>query len=475
MTLNRFLAGVASLVIVIALRKLHAAEAGVVVSRASVDGIPVTVFRRLADGRRPVVVIAHGFAGSQQLMQSFALTFARNGYIGVTFDFAGHGRNPHPLTGSITEASGATRVLVDDLRRVALYARPLGDGRLAVLGHSMATDIVIRYAKAAPDVAATIAVSMFSPVVTATAPRNLLVIVGAWEGTLKREALRAVGLVTTTPQAGMTYGVPAQGTGRRAAFSPHVEHVGVLYSESSMREALAWLDQVFELRRTQAPRFDARGPWILALLFGVVLLARPLSTLLPRVAAAPTGAGRSWRDLWIPVIVPPIATPLLLRVLPTHFLPVLVGDYIAVHFAAYGILTLVCLCWTRPRHLPRVKISPAPAAFAAAAGAVMAYSLLAVVWPIDTFVTSFVPSPARGLLILAILSGTLLFFIRGRRDQRGGVRVGNRHHLSAGHGVTPGRPSCHTTRLLPGEPVDRVLHELRTGGQVQLVLDPMTM
>jgi hypothetical protein len=41
---------------------------------------------------------------------------------------------------------------------------------------------------------------MFSPAVTATAPENLLVVVGDWETTLKREALRAVGLATA-PEA----------------------------------------------------------------------------------------------------------------------------------------------------------------------------------------------------------------------------------------------------------------------------------
>ena len=86
------------------------------------------------------------------------------------------------MTGSITEAEGATRTLVDETERIAAFARPLGDGRLAVLGHSMASDIVVRFSEQTPDVGATIAVSMFSPAVTATEPRNLLVIVGSWEG-----------------------------------------------------------------------------------------------------------------------------------------------------------------------------------------------------------------------------------------------------------------------------------------------------
>ena len=133
---------------------------------------------------------------------------ARTGYTAVTFDFPGHGRNPRPLTGNITDANGATRVLVAETSRVALFARGLGDGRLAALGHSMASDIVVRFAQTTPDVAATVAVSMFSPVVNADSPPNLLIVVGAWESRLKKEALRAVGLAIAPaePQPGVTYG-----------------------------------------------------------------------------------------------------------------------------------------------------------------------------------------------------------------------------------------------------------------------------
>ena len=114
----------------------------------------MTVFRKAAGGPTPVVLIAHGFAGSQQLMRPFALMFARNGYIAVTSDFAGHGRNTKPLKGSITEENGATRTLVEETARVAAIARSLGDGRLAVLGHSMATDIIVRFAQGDTNVAA---------------------------------------------------------------------------------------------------------------------------------------------------------------------------------------------------------------------------------------------------------------------------------------------------------------------------------
>ncbi|MFL5332109.1 MAG: alpha/beta hydrolase family protein, partial [Geminicoccaceae bacterium] len=72
--------------------RLEALRAGLTLDRAEVGQIPVTVFRPASPTPAPVVVIAHGFSGSQQLMQAFAVTLARNGYLALTFDFPGHGR-----------------------------------------------------------------------------------------------------------------------------------------------------------------------------------------------------------------------------------------------------------------------------------------------------------------------------------------------------------------------------------------------
>jgi pimeloyl-ACP methyl ester carboxylesterase len=430
MKLNPLFAVIACMAIAAALWQLHGASTGVVMTAVNIGTTPAIVYRPASGGPHPVVVIAHGFAGSQVLMRSFALTFARNGYVAVTFDFPGHGSNPTPLTGSITDSSGATRTLVAAMSQVADYARGLGDGRLAVLGHSMASDVVIRYAQQSPTVRATIAVSMFSPVVTASSPRNLLIIVGDWESMLKREALRVVGLKSApaAPQAGVTYGEPANGSGRRAAFSAHVEHASVLYSEGSMREALDWLDQSFGVHRSEPPLLDRRGPWILLLVGGVVLLARPLATLLPRVAVPPVGGGRPWRRLWLPLLLPPLATPLLLRVLPTHFLPVLVADYLAAHFAMYGLITLICLACTRTSAPIRWRPTH-PLALLGASVAVIAFGFAALIWPINSFVTSFLPGPQRLPLLLALLAGTLSFFVsdewltRGPEAARGAYAV----------------------------------------------------
>lgn len=411
---------VVAALVVISLWRLHDAGAGVIVTPQQIGDAPAAIFKPASGARGPVVVIAHGFAGSQQLMQSFAYALARNGYTAVTFDFPGHGRNREPMRGSITEESGATRNLVAATARIADYARTLGDGRLALLGHSMASDIVIRYAQETPAVGATIAVSMFSPVVTGSSPRNLLVIVGEWEGMLTREALRVTSLAIAPQQAEpeTTYGYFGLGTARRTAVSPHVEHASVLFSEKSLREAIQWVDQSFGQVRTEALTVPTRGPWILLLLFAIVVIARILSPLLPRVCDPPAGASLTWRQLWAPLLAPMILTPLILRVTPTGFLPVLVADYLAAHFFVYGLLTWLFLMlavrgrassW-RPHNMGR---------FLLALAAVVAFNFVALAWPIDVFLTSYAPGAERAVLIGAMIIGALPFFLADEWMTRG--------------------------------------------------------
>jgi len=415
---NVGIAIIAGVTIVMSLYRLHGDYDGVRITAIDVAGAPVTLYRPTDGAPAPMIVIAHGFAGSGRLMQSLALTLARNGYNAATFDFPGHGRNPAPLTGDLTKIEGATRVLVASLAAVAAAVRSYGDGRLGVLGHSMASDIVVRFAQEHPDVAATVALSMFSPAVTATSPRDLLVIDGDWEGFLKAEGVRAVSLASAPAVAepGVTYGDPAAGTGRRLAFSRHVEHVGVLFSQDSGREAVQWFDSVFGVHRSAPIHVDARGPWILALLAGVVAFARPMAQALPVVAAPPVGAGLPWRRFWPALVAPMVATPIVLRFVPTHFLPVLVGDYLVAHFAVYGLLTIAALAV-----VGGAKVTPPsrPGVLALAAAAMAAYGFIGLVLPTDTYVTSFFPGPERQVIVAALLVGTLLYFFADEWLTRG--------------------------------------------------------
>ena len=437
----RWLVGASALLAIGAgVGQLEALRDGVVIEAQRLGTTPVTVFRPAGGGTgtgtgtgaAPVVLIAHGFAGSQQLMQPFALTLARNGFVAVTFDFPGHGRNPAPMRGGLADQNASLRTLLASMDEMGGFARSLAGagGRYAVLGHSMASDIIVRHAQADPAVQASVGVSLFAPSIVADtpgdSPRNLLVITGALEPRLLAdEALRVVGRVAGAgPQTDTTYGRFDAGTARRATRSPGVEHIGVLYSAHTQAETLAWLNAAFGRAPVPQPFVDARGPALGLLLLGVVALAWPLSGLLPQVGVALGHAAAAQRRLWwrwrgqAPLtLVPALATPLLLWKLPTDVLPILLGDYLLLHFAVYGLLTLggLWLVGQRPARLAAGRA----AAFAAAVLATAAYALLAVGVPVDRYLFNLQPEAVRVPLVLALCAGTLPYFLADEWLTRG--------------------------------------------------------
>lgn len=393
---------------------------------------PATLYAPATGERTPTVVVAHGFSGSQQLMRTIGVALAERGYQAITFDFLGHGRRAQPLTGDVTRVDGATEALIDDVRRAVAVARERGDGRVALLGHSMAADIVVRTAQRDASIDPTIAVSIFSPAPTDASPRNLLIVTGAQEAALRGEALRIVGLATAEPVEGSTY-VAEEAGRRRAAVAPGVEHIGVLYSAATVAEAVAWLDEAYD-----RPPADANGdplvashygPWLLTLMAGVVALAWPLAALLPRASRFDLEADADWGAFLAVAAFPAIATPLILRVAKVEILPVLVADYLAQHFALYGVLTLLGL-WVLRRRRPSATaplLAPSAPASTLAAAAVALYAIIALGSAVDAYGTSFVVTPERAPLFVAMAFGALLYFIADERLTRG---VGRRRTAS---------------------------------------------
>lgn len=314
--LRRTIAVASTIAIALAVWQIALAEIGLTVVRQHIGTTPLTVFGPSAAKPVPVVVICHGFAGSQQMMQPFAVTIARNGYLAVTFDFPGHARNTTPLPGGMNDHEASGRALLASLDEVVAFARSLpgSDGRVVLLGHSMASDTVVRYARNHPTVMATIAVSMFSRDVTATSPRNLLVIDGALKPSfLRDEGFRVVSMAAGKPaEERVTYGSFADGTARRIVLAAGAEHISVLYARDSMVEAVAWLNGVTGQKETGFS--DRRGPWLGLLYLGIVALAAiardrgdprgphaadPLAVA-DRISAHPAGRlpGAAFRTLW---------------------------------------------------------------------------------------------------------------------------------------------------------------------------------
>lgn len=408
----------AFLIVCLSLLQVSAQTRGVEATFAKIGDIPVTIFKRPNHPPAPVIVIAHGFSGSQQLMAPMATTLAQDGYVAVTFDFSGHGRNPAPMTGGVGNLQQSTAVLLSDIEKVVAFARSLPgvDGRIAIAGHSMATDLIVREARRDPSIAAVVALSFFAQDVTPDSPRNLLIVDGAWESRrLIDVGLRVVSETAKAPaQPGVTYGDVSAGAGRRLALARGVEHIGVLYSEDALAETVAWLNDVFG--RNEASFVDRRGKWLALLFVGLIALAQPLAGLLPVVSPAPLGASLPWRRLAPLALAPALLTPLLLWKIPTDAMPILLGDYLAIHLGLYGLLTAAGLRLIgKGFSLPSAPLSP----LIICSLAVAAYYTLVFGVPLDAYVVSFLPTAQRTLLIPPIFVGCALYFLADEWMTRG--------------------------------------------------------
>ena len=365
----------------LALFVLESARKDVGITQYDVGPTPVTRYAR-ADADGPDVIIAHGFAGSRQMMQAYGLTLARAGYVVHAFDFEGHGRHPLPMSGDVTVIDGTTRLLMAQTQAV-IAALPESPQPVALLGHSMATDILVRAAAETPGTGPLVLLSAFSEAITDDSPDNLLLITGMWEPGLREFALKAAETDAVT---------------RQTTIAPYADHVSILHSVVGQRAALDWLDARYD--RTSDTAIPHTGWALLALLTAIVALSAPLSRLLPAqtVPANPLPAGR----FAIITLLPAALAPLIAVPLDPGLLPVLVADYLALHLAIYGALQLALLrFWKTP--LGPVK----PLAIAA----LLIWGLGAFGLALDRYGANFIPTPERLWIIAALCLGAIPFML----------------------------------------------------------------
>ena len=190
-----------------------------------------------------------------------------------------------------------------------------------------------------------------------------------------------------------------------------------------MVETLRWLNAA--LGKQGEGFIDSRGRWLALVFLGIVALAWPLSSLLLVASAIPAGAGLGWKPFLIAAFAPALLTPLMLWKMPTDFLPILLGDYLTLHFLLYGVLTATALLYLRKELSSGAAMPVSWKGIAIATAAVATYNIVAFGLPIDAYVFSFLPIPARLPLIAAIACGTLPYFIadewltRGKDARRG--------------------------------------------------------
>lgn len=390
---NKILGVLALCLLLLSIFQLERARDGIARQQLSIGTIPATLYRS-SDASAPTVIIAHGFAGSRQLMEAYALTLARAGYRVLAYDLQGHGRNPVPMSGDVTVIEGTTAKLVAETRHVIGHARTLPgyDGKLALLGHSMATDVIIRAALEDARIDAIVAISAFSGAITATQPQNLLMISGAWEPRLRKAALDALHLIDPDAREGDTVGTST--LTRSSIVAPNVEHIAVLHSPPALRASRDWLNQSFGRETQTSPA--KTGYWILAMLFGTVLLFKPIVAVVS--AQSPTLAPPRPGRLAAALIAPALLAPLIAIPLHLPVLPVLVADYLALHLAIYGLIQLALL---RPSRAQLARVSPIALALLLVWGIAL-FGLL-----LDRYSASFLPSGARWIIIAVLCIGTV--------------------------------------------------------------------
>jgi dienelactone hydrolase len=300
------LLSLAILLIVSSWLGIAAARSGLEVRSFHREGLPLLYLAPQQAKAVPGVLIAHGFAGSKQLMLGYGHVLAHAGYAVMLWDFDGHGANPTRLQRYELQQNL-------DVALQALLEQPEVDPtRLALLGHSMGSGIVMTAGIRSPSseahrrygFAATIAISPTGADVTPQAPRNLQLQAGSGEGRFVANAQRLLA------QAGGENANLAAGEGRELVIIPGVEHITILFSDGSQQAAVRWLDATFG-QTEESQYVDRRIGWyglhLLGWLVGLAAftLGAP-KAIAPRVAepeAVKIAPIRRWAGLFVAPMV----------------------------------------------------------------------------------------------------------------------------------------------------------------------------
>lgn len=309
------------------------ARNGLVVRSLEREGMPLLYIAPQAAQKAPAVLVAHGYAGSKQLMLGYAHVLAHSGYAVMLWDFGGHAANPAPLERGSLEQN-------IEIATAALVEQPEVDPtRLALLGHSMGSGAVMSAGIANVNrFAATIAVSPTGANLTPAAPRNLQLQAGSGEGRFVENAQRLL------RDAGGENANFAQGMARSLQIIPNVEHITILFSNASHQAAKTWLNATFNLQNT-GNYVDRRMIWYALHLGAWLLLLSAISPMLAGSAiAAKVRPLKSWGG-WL--LAPFAATGVLTLASRAGNIQnlggLLVGGAVALWFLVAGIVWLAIL------------------------------------------------------------------------------------------------------------------------------------
>lgn len=397
---------IAGVLVLLSWWNIVAAQAGLTVRWFEQDGLPLVYLVPKSAQNVPGVLIAHGYAGSKQLMLTYGHVLAQAGYAVMLWDFDGHGANPKRL-----ERDSLGRNLATALQAIAQQPE-VDRTRLALLGHSMGSGAVMTAAIDNPNqFSATVGVSPTGASVTPQLPRNLQLQAGSGEGRFVQNAQRLL------EQAGGANSDLKVGRGREFVLVPNVEHITILFSSVSHQAARRWLDATFGEQRS-SQYVDRRMIWqglhLVGWLLGLVAIAPSLKVSTTKLRLA---QWRGWLGLGIGTIAATGGLILLNSVIELQTLGgIQVGGAVGLWFLLAGLVWLAFL-----GQVPRLTVRSLAIGLGIFAVLWIAVGAMAqVVWLQSWLI------PVRFWLWLAIAIAALPWFLASemlQQDAKVGMRL----------------------------------------------------
>jgi len=274
-------------------------------------------------------IISHGFAGSKEMMRQIAYDIASAGSNAVLFDFIGHGSNPYKLINRPSEITGTTQQLVIQLSDIINYLHEKFGNEISVslVGHSMASDIVIR-ASVDERIESVVAISPYSDAITKNFPKDLLLISGQFESHLRFHALQMVKIFKPAAKENME--LSSEKIRRKASYIQNTGHVSVIYAPQTMRTIIDWL----KIDNYDRPFWKTQIIWII---IGVTLIVFGVSRFNSNLAFQNVSGVEDKRALGILLLASIFS--LSSGLIEINLIPIYGFERIAIYFGLIGLFS----------------------------------------------------------------------------------------------------------------------------------------
>jgi len=237
------------------------------------------------DNPRPAIIVTHGISNTKEAVSCLALELAREGFVALALDLAGHGESGGTL--SVGDPSFGVSAALEYLRSLDYVDR----GLIGLVGHSLGAGAVRRVADAFGVEAVVFigggigemseggAYGTLSP----TFPRNLLVVVGEHDILFDIDeleiALRPVFNTQDTIIPGEFYGDFQDGTSRKLVTPPTI-HLLEPVDPTTVRETIFWMIHTMKPWSSVPPKspiYVDRDLMVLIALAALIGMVFPLS------------------------------------------------------------------------------------------------------------------------------------------------------------------------------------------------------